>query len=111
MDGEKNLLGMIGICRGARATVIGTALVCEELRRRGKGYPHILVVEASDSSDNTHKKITDKCLYYNARHVRLSVDSTALGRAVGKTAVSVVAIVGEHFCRAVAGKLPGIDEQ
>ena len=102
---EKNLLGMIGICRSAGATIIGVPLICDELRRRGEGNPHIIVLEASDTSENTHKKITDKCNFYKVKHVRLTCGCETLGRAVGKSAVAAVAVMGENFCRAVEGKL------
>ena len=80
-------------------------MICEELRRRGEGYPNIIVLEASDTSENTHKKITDKCNFYKVKHVRLICDCETLGRAVGKSAVAAVAVMGENFCRAVEGKL------
>lgn len=102
---EKNLLLTIGICRGAGATVIGVPMICDELRRRGEGYAHIIVFEASDTSDNTHKKITDKCSFYKTQHIRLTCDCVTLGHAVGKGAVAAVAVTGENFCRAVRGKI------
>lgn len=110
-SGEKNLLGMIGICRGAGATVIGVPMICDELRKRGIGYRHIIVFEASDTSNNTHKKITDKCNYYKVRHIRLASDCLTLGGAVGKSAVAAVAVMGENFCRAVEGKLPSAKDE
>lgn len=103
--GEKDLLLMIGICRGAGATIIGVPMICDELRRRGEGYAHIMVFEASDTSENTHKKITDKCSFYKVKHIRLTCDCVTLGHAVGKGAVAAVAVMGENFCRAVRGKI------
>ncbi|MBE6547471.1 MAG: hypothetical protein E7667_01140 [Ruminococcaceae bacterium] len=108
---QKNLLGMIGICKGAGATVIGVPMICEELRKKAKKERHILVLEASNTSENTHKKITDKCKFYNVKHVRLSCDCLTLGRAVGKSAVAAVAVMGENFCRAVEAKLSHDSEQ
>lgn len=105
-NGESRLLGMIGICRGAGATVIGVPMICERLRSHTAGSERIIVFEASDTSDNTHKKITDKCNFYKTRHVRLSSDCETLGRAVGKSAVAAVAVTGENFCRAVELKIP-----
>lgn len=104
--GLENLLGMIGICRRAGATVIGTPMICEELRHRGEEYPHMIVLEAGDTSENTHKKLTDKCSFYRIRHIRLTCSCATLGGAVGKGAVAAVAVMGENFCRAIEGKLP-----
>lgn len=110
MSDEKNLLGMVGMCRRAGKTVIGTDMVCEHLRRQSekkssqKGIS-IIVLESSDTSDNTHKKISDKCEYYNVKHVRLESNSEALGKAVGKRVAAVVAIADESFCRAILERL------
>ncbi|MBQ7357764.1 MAG: hypothetical protein IJ046_01355 [Clostridia bacterium] len=105
-NSEKKLLLMVGICRGAGATIIGVPQICEQLHRKGAGDGHIIVLEAGDTSQNTHKKITDKCNFYKVRHVKLSSDCDTLGKAVGKGAVAAVAVMGENFCRAVEGKLP-----
>ena len=103
---EKNLLGMIGICRSAGATIIGTPQICDELRRRGEGYPHIIVLEASDTSENTHKKISDKCNYYQVRQVRLSCDGATLASALGKTsALAAVAVSDPSFCTLIESAL------
>lgn len=103
---EKRLLGMIGICRGAGAVVIGVPMICERLRTKSNENPHTIVFEASDTSDNTHKRITDKCDFYKVRHIRLACDCATLGRAVGRGAVAAVAVIGENFCRAVEDKIP-----
>lgn len=102
MTDERALLGVIGLCRGAGRAVIGTSMICETLRR---GVGDVIVIEASDTSDNTHKKITDKCAYYKVRHVRIESDSLTLGAAVGKSAVAAVMINDAGFCRAVEKKL------
>ena len=111
MTDEKNILGVIGLCRGAGKAVVGVPMICELLKKRSlkksvSDEIGIIVVEASDTSENTHKKITDKCAYYNVKHVRLSADCLTLGRAVGKGgAVGAVAINDAGFCRALLMKL------
>ena len=110
MSDEKNLLGVVGLCRGAGKTVLGTDMVCEYLRKRGnksKSGDKIdtLVLEASDTSENTHKKISDKCIYYNVKHIRLSATCEILGKAVGKRATAAVAITEPNFCRAILEKI------
>jgi ribosomal protein L7Ae-like RNA K-turn-binding protein len=102
MTDERGLLGVIGLCRGAGRAVIGTPMVCEALRG---GAREAIVIEASDTSENTHKRITDKCAYYKVRHVRIESDSLTLGAAVGKSAVAAVMINDAGFCRAVEKKL------
>ena len=104
---EKGLLGIIGLCRGAGRAVIGVPMICEELKKKAVSGAavEVYVVEASDTSDNTHKRITDRCAYYNARHIRIKSDCETLGRAVGKSAVAAVMINDPNFCRAIEKKL------
>ena len=112
MTDEKNLLSLVGMCRKAGKTVIGTPMICERLRereakrvKRTEDTPDILVIEASDTSDNTHKKISDKCIYYKVNHIRISSTCEILGKAVGKSAVAAVAVADPSFCRAILDKL------
>ncbi len=111
MTDEKGILGIIGLCRGAGRAVIGVPMICEALKKRGvredaAGETDIIVVEASDTSENTHKRITDKCAYYNVKHIRISSNAEALAHAVGKGgAVGAVALNDKNFCRALQMKL------
>ncbi len=113
VEREKGLLGVIGLCRGAGRAVIGVPLICEELKARAArvGIPEsgqsdgVIVIEASDTSENTHKRVSDRCAYYKVRHIRLESDCSALGRAVGKSAVGAVMINDSSFCRAIEKKL------
>ena len=96
MENDK-LLQALGLCAKARALVFGTPMVCEALRQKEK--PH-LVIEASDNSQNTAKRIADKCIYYKVEHWQIDVDGDALARAVGKHArVAAVAVTDENLCR------------
>ena len=112
MADEKNLLLMIGMCRGAGKLVIGVPMVCEYLQKRGNKNrvlndeePDVIVIEASDASENTHKKISDKCKYYNVKHIKIFSTCEILGNAVGKGATAAVAATDKNFCRAIMGKL------
>ena len=113
MTDEKNLLSTIGLCRAAGKVVIGTDMICEAIakKRRLVGMSEselsgVLVIEASDTSQYTHKKLTDKCEYYKVARVRLeNADCEKLGKAVGKSAVAAVAIMDENLCRAILLKL------
>ena len=55
MNDEKNLLGVIGMCRGAGKAIVGTDMVCEFLRknsekkRKNTEEIEVLVIEASDT--------------------------------------------------------------
>ena len=67
---EDKLLSTVGLCARARKLVMGTPMVCETLRI-GKPAVHA-VLEASDTSANTHKRLADKCAYYQVPLYRLS---------------------------------------
>ena len=98
------LLMTVGLAAKARRIVLGTDRVCESLRDT-KNTP-VLVIEACDTSENTHKKLTDKCKYYGVRLVRIEADTVELGRAVGKTsATAAVGITDSGIARAVCAKL------
>ena len=95
---EKKLLWALGLCARARKAIFGVPMICDAMRRGGESTPKI-VFEASDTSENTHKKICDKCSYYNVKLVRLTSDGLVLAGAVGKGAsLAAVAISDANFC-------------
>ena len=81
---EARLLQCLGLCVRAGKTVLGVPMICDALRRGGSASP-VSVWEASDTSENTHKRITDKCAYYKIKHIRLSSNGAELAAALGKT--------------------------
>ncbi len=97
----KKLLGVIGLCRSAGKLIMGTPMVCDGLRD-GKIK---LVLEAFDTSENTHKKICDKCSFYGVRLVKIDADCLTLGSAIGKSAVACVGVTDENFVIAIESKL------
>jgi len=109
MSDEKGLLGIIGMCRKAGKAIIGTPMVCEYLKKAGinknTSEDPCIIIEASDTSENTHKRICDKASYYNVKHVRIQSTCDVLGKAVGKGEVAAIAIADPNFCRAVLGKI------
>ena len=97
---ENKLLSALGICARARKLISGAPMVCDALKG-GANAPRI-VFEAADTSENTHKRISDRCGYYKVRLVRLEADGVSLGAAIGKTSfVAAVAVADEQLCRLV----------
>lgn len=89
---ETAFLRTLGLAARARQTVMGTDMVCDAL---AEGRVR-LVVEAGDTSENTHKRLTDKCITYRTPHVRLLSDGGTLGAALGKSgALAVCGVTGE----------------
>ena len=102
-DALSGLLGALGICAKAGKLVCGTPLICEALKAKKTVY---LVVEASDNSENTHKRLNDRCVFYGVEKRRLAVDGDRLAKALGKSGrVAAAAITDEQLCRLVMGKL------
>ena len=100
MSSEEKLLSTLGLCARARKLVMGTPMVCEAMRY--KKTPVIAVLEASDTSDNTHKKLSDKCAFYGVPLYRIAADTARLGRAVGKTgAVAAVGVTDVNLYNAL----------
>ncbi len=104
MGGTDRLLGAIGICRRAGKLICGVPLICTEMR---KGGAMSVVLAAADASDNTKKKLSDKCKFYGVRLVELPYTADELAAAVGKSApIGAVAITDGQLFKAVEAHLP-----
>ena len=79
---------MLGLAKRSGSTVIGTDLVTKALPS-GKIK---LVIYASDSSDNTEKKITDKCKFYGVNCIKTDYYGEEIAHAIGS--VGIVCVVG-----------------
>lgn len=101
---NKQLLMTLGLCFKAGYAVCGTELICDAMKNAKK--PPALVLEASDTSENTHKRISDRCTFYKTEHIRLGVSSSELGAALGKKSlIAAVGITDTGFCRSIKTKL------
>ena len=101
---NKKLLMMLGLCLKAGYAVCGTELVCNALKNAKN--PPLLVLEASDTSENTHKRISDRCAFYKTEHIRLELGSSDIGAALGKKSlIAAVGISDAGFCQAIKTKL------
>ncbi len=106
---RQKLLSGLGLCAKAGALIYGTPMVCEALRDKRKPC---LVLEASDTSASTHKKISDKCNFYQVQHVRLPVTGEDLAAALGKrSTLAAVAVRDENLCRVVTAAFIALGEQ
>ena len=98
-----DVLRALGLCAKAGKLVYGTPLICEALKAKKQVF---LVVETSDNSENTQKRLRDRCEFYGVEKKRLRVDGDTLAKALGKNSrISAVAITDEQLCRLVLGKL------
>ena len=82
---ENKLMLCLGLCARAGKIIFGVPMICDAMRRKGESKVPVIVFESSDTSENTHKKITDKCGYYKIKVVRLKKNGIELAQALGKT--------------------------
>ncbi len=101
MGDEKRLLSALGLCVKAGKVIFGVPMICEAAKRGGDKAP-LLVLSAADASENTRKRITDKCEYYKIKHITLECGGETLAAAVGKTSfIGAVAITDKSMCMMV----------
>ncbi len=93
-------LSTLGLCARAGKIVAGTQMVCDALKEKKLH----LVISASGNSENTQKRISDRCTYYNIPLILCSATSEELGHALGKGPTAAVGITDISLARAVTGK-------
>ena len=90
------VLRALGLCKRAGALICGTPMICDALRNEKK--KPLVVLMATDASEGTKKKLTDKCAFYETRLVTLESGGEALAAAVGKTGfLASVAVTDENL--------------
>ena len=93
---------MLGFAMRAGKLVIGTELVCRSMAKRGRDSVKLVLVSSSASA-GTKKKLLTKCEFYKLSVIVISMDSSELGRLLGKTyAPSAVAITDIRFAEEIA---------
>ncbi len=101
--GIPSVLSALGLCAKAGKLICGTPLICEALKAKKKIF---LVAESWDNSDNTKKRLQDRCGFYGVEKIRLKCDGDTLAKALGKHGrVSAAAITDEQLCRLVLSKV------
>ena len=97
MKDDKKFLSALGLCVRAGKVIFGVPQVCEAMRKGGKNSP-VTVFEASDTSENTRKRISDKCTYYNIKHIKINIGGEELAAALGKSAyLAAVAVTDKEM--------------
>ena len=111
-DATQRAMRLLGLAARAGRTVVGVPLICTALQRGAKDKTPLLVVEAADSSANTHKRITDRTAFYGVQAVRADVDCATLAIAVGKrdALVAAVGVTEPHLAREI-GEALGVTDK
>ena len=89
----------LGLCARARGLICGVPMICEAMRNKAKPR---LVLMADNVSENTRKRLQDKCTFYSVPLLTLPLDTATLAHTVGKSAtLGAVALTDENFCRLI----------
>jgi ribosomal protein L7Ae-like RNA K-turn-binding protein len=99
--GKRDPLGMLGLARKAGAVIFGV----ENVRRAILHGDARLVVLASDAADGQLMKV-QRLLQHHDVPIRWATDRAALGRAVGSSPLTVVAVSGPSFAESLERGLP-----
>lgn len=83
----KKTLSLLSICQKAGRLSSGE-FACEKSLQKGLSY---LIIIAEDAADNTKKKFTNKCYFYNVP-VAIFQPKDELSRTIGKVNRSVLSI-------------------
>ena len=94
-ENSQKLLRLLGLAARAGKLIYGTPMVCEALKKGKKIY---FVFEAEGTSENTHKRISDKCGFYGARLCRVDTDTAEFARLLGKSGELAVAALIDASC-------------
>ncbi len=98
-DNSQKLLRLLGLAARAGKLVYGTPMVCEELKKGKKVY---FVFEASGTSDNTHKRIGDRCRFYNVRLIEVGLNTEEFAHLLGKSGeLAVAALTDASFAQGI----------
>ena len=93
---KDRVLSMLGLAARSRNVVSG-GFATEEAVKSGKAY---LVIIAEDASDNTRKKYSNMCRFYEVPYEYYSVKEI-LGHAIGKEERSCLAVTDKGFADSI----------
>ncbi|MFO1445948.1 YlxQ family RNA-binding protein [Bacillus sp. Bva_UNVM-123] len=93
-------MSLLGLANRARKITSGEELTIKEIRN-GKAK---LILLSADASENTAKKITDKCTSYQVPY-KIVENRQILGAAIGKEARVVVAVLDNGFAKKLQSML------
>ena len=85
-------------------------MICEALQKKKKEV--LLVLSASDNSENTAKRLSDRCAFYGVELIALPYGKETVAGAIGKSGgVAALAVTDENLCRLVRSAISASAEQ
>ena len=91
---QNQWMSLLGLANRARKIISGEELTVKQIQS-GKAR---LILLSADASENTTKKITDKCNSYQVPY-KIVENRHLLGQAIGKEARVVVAVLDDGFAK------------
>lgn len=104
-ENENKILSFIGLAKRAGKISSGEAKVLEDI----KTSKTFLVVISSDASENTEKKLTDKCKSYKKPFIIFS-DRETLGKYSKKDYAVALSVTDKNFANQIK-KLCGFEDK
>ena len=101
---KNKILSLLGLATKAGKVVSGE-FSTEKAVKSGKG---LLVVIAEDASDNTKKKFSNMCHFYEVPLLFVG-DKEELGKCTGKEFRASLAVLDENFTKAIMKNYPSQD--
>lgn len=95
------MMSILGLCARARQLSSGSTLLNDIRSHKVK-----FVIVAKDASDNTKKRITDKCHYYCIDYMIIG-DADSISKAIGKNNRVALGILDKGFADKIKSKLGG----
>lgn len=96
MSGNKAWLNILGLIFRAGKLVTGEELVVKAVQKQRVN----LVIVSEDASENTKKKLSDKCSHYGVPFY-IRGDREAIGQAIGKAERVVIGIEDPGFAKKI----------
>lgn len=90
------IFNLIGLCKRAGRVSSGEQAVLESIKTKKS----CLVIISEDASENTKKKITDKCQSYKIKHIFLS-DRWTLGKYIKKEYAVLISVNDRNFAEEI----------
>ncbi|MFV0529496.1 MAG: L7Ae/L30e/S12e/Gadd45 family ribosomal protein [Lachnospiraceae bacterium] len=97
---ENNVLQMLGLAMKAGKVASGE-FSTEKAVKTGKA---LLVLVAADASENTKKKFTNMCEYYDVPLYDIATKEE-LGHFIGKEFRASIAVLDHNFATSIIGKI------
>lgn len=101
---NRKVLSLLSLCQRSGNLSSGEGTVEQKIQKKNA----FLVIIAEDASDNTKKKFTDKCRFYNIPIVITSTKDE-LSSAIGKYNRSSFAICSQSFAQAIEKELGSME--